>query len=482
MATGYSESPAPYCALPAGVRLGEVVAGKYALQRIVGAGGMGVVIGAVHVQLDQRVAIKFMSPLLLSSRDGVERFVREARLAARIQCEHVVRIFDVATLEDGTPYIVMEFLQGEDVGALLRRRGRFPVGDAVDVLLQAGEAMAEAHVDGVVHRDLKPGNLFVCERPDGSPLVKVLDFGISKIVRRMGGGTEQGSLLTGPHVLLGSPLYCSPEQLRASTTVDARSDIWALGAILYELVSGTPPFRGATLLEISTNVMNRNPPPLSASRPEVPCELDDVVARCLAKSPDERFATVADLARALVPFAPGRALLSVERIESVIRKSAQPTDATCAPPVSGVAPIRPPSEETLPSRPDRPASRGGSGREKLPRATPRWVAPVAIAAVAVALAALVASLAADPHGSASRSAPPTLPRPTLATLAASSTPPARTTLDAIPAATPPASTAIAPLPETAPTPVDSTRRTPPGRPAASPTRREPDPWQFGGLR
>jgi serine/threonine-protein kinase len=481
MATGYSDSPAPYCALPPGVRLGEIVAGKYALQRVVGAGGMGVVVGAVHVQLDQRVAIKFMAPLLSSSPDGVERFMREARLAARIQCEHVVRIFDVAALDDGTPYIVMEFLQGEDVGGMLRRRGRFSVGDAVDVVLQAGEAMAEAHVDGVVHRDLKPGNLFVCERPDGSPLVKVLDFGISKIVRRAGGGTAHGSLLTGPHVLLGSPLYCSPEQLRASTAVDARSDIWALGAILYELVSGTPPFRGATLLEISTNVMTRNPPPLSASRPEVPRELDDVLARCLAKSADERFASVADLARALAPFAPGRALLSVERIESVIRRSAPTTDATGASPVSGIAPTRPTCDNTLPSRPD-PTSRGGSRREKPPVAATRWVVPVAMAAVAAALAAVVASLAADSHVSRSGSAPTTLPRPTLATLAASSTPPARATLDAIPAATAPASAAIAPLPETALTPVDSTRRTTPERPAASPTRRVPDPWQFGGLR
>jgi serine/threonine-protein kinase len=481
MATGYSESPAPYCALPHGVRLGEVVAGKYALQRIVGAGGMGVVVGAMHVQLDQRVAIKFMSPLLSSNRDSVERFMREARLAARIQCEHVVRIFDVAALDDGTPYIVMEFLQGEDLGARLRRQGRFHVGDAVDVVLQAGEAMAEAHVDGVVHRDLKPGNLFVCERPDGSPLVKVLDFGISKIVRRTGGGTERGSQLTGPHVLLGSPLYCSPEQLRASTTVDARSDIWALGAILYELVSGTPPFRGATLLEISTNVIHRSPPPLSASRPQVPRELDDVVARCLAKSPDDRFASVAEMARALAPFAPGRALISVERIESVIRRSAPTADATCPPPVSGVASTRPPCEETLPSRPDL-TSRGGARRGGPPLAATRWIAPVAMSAMALALAAVVASLAAHPDVSGSRSAPATPPRPALATLAASSTPSARATFDAIPAATPPASTAIAPLPETAAAPVDSTRRTTPGRQAAPGTRHVPDPWQFGGLK
>jgi serine/threonine-protein kinase len=441
---------------------------------------MGVVVGAVHVQLDQRVAIKFMAPMLSSNRDSVERFMREARLAARIQCEHVVRIFDVAALDDGTPYIVMEYLQGEDLGAQLRRRGRFPVGDAVDVVLQAGEAMAEAHVDGVVHRDLKPGNLFVCERPDGSPLVKVLDFGISKIVRRAGGGTENGSLLTGPHVLLGSPLYCSPEQLRASATVDARSDIWALGAILYELVSGSPPFRGATLLEISTNVMTRSPALLSASRPQVPRELDDVVARCLAKSPDERFPSVADMARALAPFAPSRALLSVERIESVIRKSASPADATCAP-VSGVAPTRPPCEKTLPSQPD-PTSRDGLRREKPPFTAARWIAPVAIVAVALAMAVVVASLATSPNVPGSGSARTTLPRPTLATLAASTTPPARATPDAIPAATPAASATIAPLPDAAPTPVDSTRRTRPETPAAPPTRRAPDPWRFGGLQ
>jgi serine/threonine-protein kinase len=431
---------------------------------------MGVVVGAVHLQLDQRVAIKFMAPLLSSNDGGVERFMREARLAAHIQCEHVARVFDVAALEDGTPYIVMEYLEGEDLGARLRRRGPFSLGDAVDAVLQASEAMAEAHVAGVVHRDLKPGNLFVCQRPDGSPLVKVLDFGISKVLRR-GDRNDQPTLLTGPHVLMGSPLYCSPEQLRASTNVDARTDIWALGAILYELVSGTPPFRGTTLLEICTNVMHWRPPPLTASCPQVPRELDVVVARALAKSPDDRFATIADFARALAPFAPERTLLSVERIENVMRRSARPTEADHPSPVSGVAPSHAPCEKTLPSRPD--ASADGDSPQGAPRgAVRRWALPVAIVAVAAAVGAAAASSATS-----ARSLPaPATRASTAVAIAASVAPPAPTASE-----TPSPPAALAPLREAAPAPAE-TRRPASGRPSAPPVRPRDDTSQFGGLR
>jgi serine/threonine-protein kinase len=472
MGAGYSQAFGSGHALPPGVRLGEVVAGKYSLERVLGAGGMGVVVGAVHLQLDQRVAIKFMAPLLSSGDGAVERFMREARLAAHIRCEHVVRVFDVAALDDGTPYIVMEHLEGEDLGARLRRCGRLSVGESIEAILQAGEAIAEAHVAGVVHRDLKPGNLFVCGHPDGSPLVKVLDFGISKVLRR-GDKKGQPTPLTGAHVLLGSPLYCSPEQIRASTSVDERADIWALGAILYELVSGTPPFRGTTLLEICTNVLHRSPRRLADVRPEVPRALDDVIVRALAKSPDERFGTIADFAQALAPFAPDRAQLSIERIESVMRGSARL-------PESGVAPTHAPCEKTLPSRPGPAPGAALPNPGRHPRMA-RWAVPVAVGAVAAAVSAAATTLATSTrHFAGARSTPAPLSLAAVATVAASATAPAET-VGATPVTLPSASTSLAPLPEAATAPVDSVRRAAAARPAAPSGHRVPDTSEFGGL-
>jgi serine/threonine-protein kinase len=470
MAMTTNLEPAPVSSLPHQVRLGEVLAGKYRLTGILGSGGMGVVLGALHLQLDQRVAIKFMSPLLLYSEGSLERFLREARLAARIQCEHVVRVFDVASLDDGSPYIVMEHLEGEDLRSLLQRRGRLPIGEAVDCVLQAGEAIAEAHVAGVVHRDLKPSNLFVGTRPDGTRLVKVLDFGISKLLRRtdLSQGSAATEVSTGRHAILGSPQYCSPEQIRASGDVDARTDLWSLGAILYELVSGTPPFSGATLLEIFSSVMQRTPDPLAARGAEVPPELEGVVARCLAKDRNERFADIAELARALAPFAPGHAALSVERIENVVRRARTPAPVDSPPPVARSVPPEPSSRKTQPSHGG--SSSGRRVRRIRPRTGgPRWVAPVVFAAVASAMlggAATVVGTSRRPVAvsgpSAAAPAPPLAPTPSEAT-------------------------ALAPLPEPPPSrgssasrPSGSKATPPPPRPPARPSN--PDTSEFGGLR
>jgi serine/threonine-protein kinase len=300
------------------VHLGQVIAGKYRLDTILGTGGMGIVVGAMHMQLDQRIAIKFMSPLLSDNDGGLRRFMLEAKNAARIQSEHVVRVFDVASLEDGTPYIVMEYLDGEDLGQLLKRRGPLSPGEAADYILQAGEAIAEAHLAGIVHRDLKPGNLFCCRRADGTPLVKVLDFGVSKLLPREDVTVRMGTV-TGPHIVIGSPHYAAPEQLRSLADVDTRADLWALGAILYKLVAGHSPFTGDTLLDVFTNVVHVPLRPLRLARPDISAEFGAVVARALTKDRDARFQTVADLARALVPFVRRRSLASVERIENLYR-------------------------------------------------------------------------------------------------------------------------------------------------------------------
>jgi serine/threonine-protein kinase len=470
MAMSTSLESAPVSPLPYPVRLGEVLAGKYRLTGILGSGGMGVVVGALHLRLDQRVAIKFMSPLLLYNEGSLERFLREARLAARIQCEHVVRVFDVASLDDGSPYIVMEHLEGEDLRSLLQRRGRLPIGEAVDCILQAGEAIAEAHVAGVVHRDLKPSNLFVGTRPDGSRLVKVLDFGISKLLRRphLSQGSAATDVSTGRHAILGSPLYCSPEQIRASGDVDARTDLWSLGAILYELVSGTPPFSGATLLEIFSSVMQRAPDPLAARGAEVPPELEVVVARCLAKDRNQRFADIAELARALAPFAPGHAALSVERIENVVRRATMAAPVDSPPPVSRPVPPESSGKKTLPS--EGGPSSGRRARGIRPRtAGRRWVAPVAVAAVASAMLGGTAAIVGASRRPlpVSRSAAPV----TAAT----------------PAPAPSGVTALAPLREPPPIhapsanpPSGSSATAPPQRPPARPLN--PDTSGFGGLR
>jgi serine/threonine-protein kinase len=291
--------------------VGQVLAGKYRIERVLGAGGMGVVVAAQHLQLDTRVAIKFLLPGTLRNPDAEARFAREARAAVRITNEHVARVLDVGTLETGSPYIVMEFLEGTDLAAHLRSQGQLSIEEAVEDVLQTCEALAEAHGLGIVHRDLKPANLFCIRRRDGLPWIKVLDFGISKVLSEdpsSGGGITQSA------VVMGSPLYMSPEQMRSSRQADARSDIWSLGVVLYELLAGRPPFRGESLADMILNVATLPVPSLREARQDCPAKLEQAVVKCLEKDPANRFADVAGLAVALLPFAPERARPSVERI------------------------------------------------------------------------------------------------------------------------------------------------------------------------
>lgn len=290
---------------------GEIFAGRYRIVKVLGAGGMGVVLAARHLDLDSLVAIKLLRPEVLSNKVVVERFAAEARAAVRIKSEHVARVTDVNTLPDGSPYMVMEYLEGDDLSAILQKGGPLSVENAVDYLLQACEALVEAHSLDIVHRDLKPGNLFLSRRADGSAIVKVLDFGISKST---GGGSAESHSLTSTGTILGSPLYMSPEQLGDSKTVDRRTDIWALGVILHQSISGVLPFTADTLPELVFAIVQRQPPPLSTLRPDVPPALTAVVSRCLEKERSHRFDNVGELAAALAPFAAPRSQLSIERI------------------------------------------------------------------------------------------------------------------------------------------------------------------------
>ena len=292
------------------LRPGDVVAGKYRVEQVLGAGGMGMVLAARHLQLDQRVAIKMLLPHSLRNPELVARFDQEARATVRIQSEHVVKVLDVGQ-ERGSPFMVMEYLEGSDLAGVLKKRGPLPLGDAVTYVLQACEALAEAHKQGIVHRDLKPANLFLTQRADGSPLVKVLDFGISKATLASGLGPQGG--LTMDATVMGSPNYMSPEQLKNSKDVDVRADIWSLGLVLYELLTGAVAFQADTLAELHVAILQSFPGSLSQKRPDLPPEVEMVVLRCLQKDRNFRFASVAELAQALDPFAPAPAQLSVDR-------------------------------------------------------------------------------------------------------------------------------------------------------------------------
>jgi serine/threonine protein kinase len=303
------------------VQPGDVLAGKYQVEKVLGVGGMGVVVAALHMDLDQRVALKFLLPEAAEKPDVVARFDREARAAAKIKSEHVARVSDVGRLENGTPYIVMEYLEGGDLEGRVEKGGALPITLAVDYVLQAAEAIAEAHAAGIVHRDLKPANLFLARQGDGSEIVKVLDFGISKAITQGADTAGQVGSLTKTSDVFGSPLYMSPEQLKSSRSVDTRADIWALGVILFELVFGRAPFERGTVAEIFGAILHEKAPVLRALMPIAPEALSQVLERCLQKDPDARYPNVAALAQALAPFGSAEAKSSLQRIERVIRNS-----------------------------------------------------------------------------------------------------------------------------------------------------------------
>jgi serine/threonine-protein kinase len=302
---------------------GSIFAEKYRIDRVLGVGGMGFVLAARHVQLDERVAIKMLLPKLARSGEAVERFLREGRAAVRIKSEHVGRVLDVGSI-GSTHFIVMEYLDGTDLAGLIAARGRLPQHEAVDLVLQACEAVAEAHALGIVHRDLKPANLFLVHRADGSPCVKVLDFGISK----MSGPEGTASLsMTKTSSMMGSPLYMSPEQLKSAKNVDGRSDLWAIGVILFELLAGRPPFVAQTLPELGALVLSGRAPDVRTYAPEIAPGLAEAIATCLRVAVEERFPSVAELAFEISGFGTGSAAASSASIARVLQKLPRPTSS-----------------------------------------------------------------------------------------------------------------------------------------------------------
>jgi len=296
---------------------GTMVAGKYRVDKVLGEGGMGIVYAATHVALDQRVAIKALFPEALEDAQAIERFAREGRAAAKIQSDHVVRVYDVGAFDDGTPYMVMEYLEGADLMELLLENDSFPIDEATEYVLQACEGIAEAHKAGIIHRDLKPANIYVSKRADGAPNVKLLDFGISKFTVHPDDPLLDPSI-TATATVMGSPGYMSPEQLKSARMVDERADIWALGTILYELVTSKPAFRGESMPQLCAMIASEDPPLPSTLRPDVPIALEHAILRCLEKKPERRFQDVGELARAIAEFAPERARGAVGRIEALL--------------------------------------------------------------------------------------------------------------------------------------------------------------------
>ncbi|MGE0867221.1 MAG: serine/threonine-protein kinase [Kofleriaceae bacterium] len=292
------------------VAVGQVLQGKYRVDSILGQGGMGVVAACTHLALNDRVAIKMLRPDVLGDRDSVERFTREVQAAVRLKSEHIARVLDVGVFDGGTPYMVMEYLDGQDVGVWLERTEHLPQPLVVDLVIQTAEALAEAHAVGIVHRDIKPTNLFVTTQADGTPLIKVLDFGISKSF------AVHDMNLTQTQSVLGTPAYMSPEQMRSARAVDTRTDIWALGTVLYELLEGVRPFPADSFSELCVKVATEDP----ALMLRAPAPLQRVVLRCLAKHPDDRYQTMAELGQDLVPFAsdPQRATQWVLRMHRVM--------------------------------------------------------------------------------------------------------------------------------------------------------------------
>jgi serine/threonine-protein kinase len=276
---------------------GQVIGERYRVDAPLGSGGMGVVCRATHLGLETPVAIKLIRPDFNADSEFVRRFLNEARRAAVLRSERIARVHDVGQLESGEPFLVMELLEGVELGKYLSERGPLPIPDAVNLVLQICEGLAEAHAAGIVHRDIKPGNTFLVRRTDGRFAVKILDFGISKQI------TETPNTLTGTNQSLGSPWYMSPEQMLDASSVDRRSDIWSVGVVLFELLTCTRPFDGTAVPEVCAKVLTAPYPSLASLRSDIPAELEAIVDRCLAKNPDDRYPDVGALGADLQAFA-----------------------------------------------------------------------------------------------------------------------------------------------------------------------------------
>jgi serine/threonine-protein kinase len=344
--------------------VGDLFEGKYRIEKLVGKGGMGAVFAAHHTLLDQRVAVKFLLGDMVSNPEAARRFNNEAKAAAKIKGEHICRVLDFGQSPTGLPFMVMEFLEGMDLAALVEQRGALPVEEAVDYVLQALEAIAQAHKHGMVHRDLKPANLYLARTDEGKQLVKVLDFGISKASNPF---SQTGNhSLTSTKSMLGSPLYMSPEQLRSAKNVDQRADIWSIGVILFELLTGRVPFNGESLGELFVAILEQQTPRVSQLRGDIPQVLDEAIGRCLQRPLEQRWPNVGELAAALAPCAPARAVISVEKIFATLgMQQPAPFPVASMPQEGSYSGYQPPP------RPPMPSTHGNTGSGQFSKSNPQ---------------------------------------------------------------------------------------------------------------
>jgi serine/threonine-protein kinase len=337
-------------ARPQVVKAGAMIADKYRIEKELGRGGFGVVVRARHLAIDQVVAIKILTGAeggQPERREDAARFTREAQATAALRSEHVVRILDVDFLEDGNPYMVMEYLEGETLHQLLHSRPPLSVGEAVDHVVQVLAALGEAHAAGIVHRDLKPANVLVTSGAGGTAVVKVLDFGVSKIAADSGiGNTPVSQAITKTGAVIGTVAYMAPEQMLDAKRVDGRADLWSIGIMLYELLTRQTPFGPTSSPTIVTTMLTKPPASLLAVRPDVPPKLERIVMRCLEKSADDRYATAAEVGAALASLTTPRARGALDALRRA------------APPMGAAAPIEQDDlHARLPAGAPRPATR-----------------------------------------------------------------------------------------------------------------------------
>jgi len=281
------------------IRPGQLLASKYAVKRVIGRGGGGIVVAAEHEPPELRVALKFLRPDSWRDPEVRRRFLREGQIAAAVRSAHVVRVLGIDTLPDGEPFLVMELLEGCDLAALLGARGRLPRREAVDYVRQACAGLADVHALGIVHRDVKPSNLFLSRAADGSKRVKIVDFGMAELTAN---ATQTANGLAPNSIDMGSPPFVAPEQLRAEGGADAKSDVWALGAVLFTLLAGRSPFERRYLSETYRAILSGDVPDLTRERADVERPLAAIVERCLAADREQRFASMRELRTALTPF------------------------------------------------------------------------------------------------------------------------------------------------------------------------------------
>ena len=396
------------------IEVGDVIAGKYTVTGILGRGGMGVVVSAHHAKLGD-MALKFLRPDRPLTASALARFEAEAKAAFHIKSDHAVKVVDVDDFE-GAPFIVMELLQGEELTALIRTHARLGVAESVDLLLQACEAVHEAHLLSIVHRDLKPANLFVSTTADGLPRVKVLDFGVSK------SNFVEGIDVTSSTAVVGTPLYMSPEQLRGAKGLDARTDVWALGVILYEMLTGHRPFAGDNFADICASIVQGHYEPLSSERDDVPPALEQVIADTLVER-DKRIPSVELFASRLAAFGTDRARQSAELIQRLSLRPPPPVTRAVA--VEGLpqgtgAMTGPQGKLSVSAVSRHEPESAALGAASLARPSKLWTGLAGLAAIAVVGGLLAARH--DPEPSPRPTAPVKSGEPALAACVHGATP------------------------------------------------------------